>query len=100
MGAPTHPSCSPVEHLHYPARSLRWPPRRTSRKIKSSGAWSLWHVLGRDVAVDAVVENYSTRRDCVLKLSLAVACLRGMSYNLSLIHISEPTRQAEISYAV
>src|SRR5678809_58018 len=40
-----------------------------------------------------------TRKPFLLKMSRAIL-LHGSEHVLSLIHISEPTRQAEISYAV
>ena len=38
--------------------------------------------------------------DLAIGLDLSVGYLELADFNLSLIHISEPTRQAEISYAV
>ena len=46
-----------------------------------------------DHALDKVLKNYQFN-------PLDIAFITELSFGLSLIHISEPTRQAEISYAV
>src|SRR5678810_704220 len=77
-----------ARHLRHNPANPRWPGR--DRFVLSNGhgsmlLYSLLHLTGYDLALSEL-RNFRQ--------------LHSLTPGLSLIHISEPTRQAEISYAV
>src|SRR5665213_3160217 len=76
------------------AEGVVWARRVAAKEVERQ------HHRGRGVTEFVTLESAVWRTDPALSRNLKPPPLGGGVFTLSLIHISEPTRQAEISYAV
>src|SRR5674476_524822 len=89
-------------HSIYTLRYLR-DPQRQRYVHRSQNRLESYHQLRSAIAQVGDKKELTGRTDIEIEISNQCARLIANAiiyYNLSLIHISEPTRQAEISYAV